>query len=199
MNTNELFHPNFVAAVEVVLSEKCVNGETVSRKELCFLLDLATDETLTSALENAIGGLVSLGALEGYEVRGGRYGGIGKIGDKRPVPTKVKGERKTRIAKPKTFPEGFVEAVNTHLDQLATDDTAVTRRQVAEAMGTPGSQTEIMISKVYNEGLIEGFVTKIGPQGGFVRVSAVAEEEVPATERNHQPVGTDGDDDMLSA
>lgn len=174
MNTNQIFNRDFVDQVRNVLSERCVDGAAVTRSQLCQILGIPvpSDKDKRMVLENTVGSLITLGAVEGYEMRHGRFGGIGKTGE-RPAKTEKGKRSKTVNPSRVSFPEGFIEAAQSKLDELSADGSSVTRRKLAEAMGQPGSDTENLISKAFKAGYFEGYTTKIGANGGFMRVGAV--------------------------
>lgn len=144
-----MFAVAFVSSVESALSARCANGQACSVKELCETLELNEAE-----VGGAVRCLVHL--LPEYETKKGS--GITLRGTERqPRPTE--------------FAEGFVDSVRDALESLASADRGVTRKQIAEAIGQPGSDTELNISKAYKAGHLEGWSVKKGPSGGFVRAT----------------------------
>jgi hypothetical protein len=143
-------------------------------------------------LEAVVGALVGLNVITGFEGRKGPGGGIGKAGEKRvsATPKDANGKKTTRAVE---FPEGFlaklVETVETLCigteagsikaegGDLVTIGCSVPRRDIAKAMGLPGSDTEVLISNALNSGNLPGFASKRGVGGGICRL---AQGQTPA-------------------
>lgn len=147
-----MFNSEFVSSVEDVLADRCANGQACSVKELCEALELD---------EKDVGGAVRclVHNLSDYETKKGS--GITLRGaERQPRPTE--------------FAEGFVDSIRSALESLATAGRGVTRKAIAEAIGQPGSDTELNISKAYKAGHLEGWTVRKGPSGGFVRETETA-------------------------
>ncbi len=204
MNT-VIFDSSFVTRVREALQAKCVNGEAISRTALCQELGLvagptpkltrkgrkqADPETLQAvqrqhAVEQVVGALVTLGALEGFESRRGLHGGIGRVGEKP--------EAKVTAPKPVELPAGFVEKLSATLAKVCKPGVCVPRRDVAKAMKSPGSDTELMISAALKTGALPGFASKRGIGGGIRSIGMVGSEgagepeaEAPAPKRSRK-------------
>lgn len=194
MNVKNIFNSDFVAHVVNTLDEKCINGETLTREELCQALDLASplpekpsdpeapkgesDSPAWSAYKSArarnltveaiVGSLITLDVIQGFDTRKGPGGGIGKVGEKRQAAAKD-AKKNTR----KEFPEGFLDNLTTALNTLCVEPgKCVPRRDIAKSMGTPGSETDALISAALASGRVPGFGSQRGVGGGIKRLAA---------------------------
>lgn len=189
MEIREVFDSGFIGTVTDTLNTKCVEGETLTRAALCHELGLteplAEDASKEAkahnmAVEAVVGALITLDVIEGFETRKGPGGGIGKVGERRSPGAKEPGKKGNRVVE---FPEGFIDNLSTTLDTLCVDGKCVPRRDVAAAMGMPGSDTEALISAaLVPGGLVAGFETRRGVGGGIRRSTVVPVAAEPATD-----------------
>lgn len=159
-------------------------GETISREKLCEELGL------DASFSGMISALVNSGAVDGYEIRRGPYGGIGKVGEKRPPGSLP---RIQRTKKSEMFDPGFLEKVSETLEYLTEGDPTkyIRRVEVARAMGMPGSDVEAAISLALNSGKIEGYESRRG-MGGGIRPLQVESVEQEPEETKEEPAAEDG-------
>lgn len=178
-----LFNKNFLGRLKKVLDTKCVGGVAVNREQLCQ--EMGLDPKM---FQGTISALIHSGAVEGYEVKRGNYGGIGKVGEARKLPEGVK---ISRPRKSEQFDPGFLKLVQETLVKLTSEhpEAFVRRLDVAKAMGMPGSDTENAISLAINSGKIPGYESKRGAGGGIRRATpggtpkVEKAEEVPVSQR----------------
>lgn len=202
MKIRDIFASEFVQFVTDTLNTKCVAGETLTRAALC--LELGLTEALVEpaadapaaekeaskeakahnlAVEAVVGSLITLDVIDGFETRKGPGGGIGKVGERRAPAAKEPGKKGNRVVE---FPEGFIANLSSTLDTLCVDGKCIPRRDVAAAMGKPGSDTEALISAALTAGgPVAGFETRRGVGGGIRR--SVAGEPAPAAEATTEP------------
>lgn len=235
---HSIFAPEFLALVTDTLNAKCVDGEALTRAELCHELGLTepllensdslsenakaagmTVEAFKDAkshnllVESVVGSLVGLEIIQGFEARKGPGGGIGKVGEKRSAGPK---DPSKKAAKNVEFPEGFIDLLSTTIEGLCTGNEpgtvkvgpkgtevtlhtigcSVPRRDIAKAMGQPGSDTEALISAALAAGHLPGFTAKRGVGGGIIRL---APGETPATlpEVSESPETSESADEVV--
>lgn len=179
---NSVFNKGFLGKLKRVLDTKCVSGETCTREQVCK--DIGLDPNL---YQGTISALVNSGLVEGYEIKRGPYGGIGKIGEKRP-PGSI--QHPTRTRKSEMFSQEFLELVTETLDEMTDADPSkfVRRIDVAEKMGMPGSDTENAISLAIHSGKVPGYESKRGVGGGIRREQKVDGEAKPEVVAEAAPV-----------
>lgn len=180
---NTIFNKSFMGKLRRSLEASTHNGETISREKLCEELGLDT------SFSGMISALVNSGVVEGYEIRRGPYGGIGKVGEKRPPGSLP---RISRPKKSEMFDPAFLEKVKETLETLTEEDPTkyIRRVEVARAMGMPGSDVEAAISLSLNSGKIEGYESRRGMGGGIRRIQpegVEAESEVESEEEIVEP------------
>lgn len=122
-------------------------------------------------IEAALGSMISLQVIPGYENRRGPGRGIGRSGER---ATKEKGQAQPRTVK---FPDGFL---NTLCDVLHTEipvgsgsSTRLTRKEIVQRMNArdpsvqPGSDVENLVSAALRQGELEGYQAFRGVDGGI--------------------------------
>lgn len=166
-----MFDSNFLGKVSAILNDRCVNGGTVSRTEICRLLNL------DSSWDATIGALVRQSVIPGFELRKGLHGGIGRVGEK-PVRTKA-----TKAPKSSQFDEEFLAQLREACDMLCVEGVYIPRHLLALTMKSPGSKTENLISLAIKSGSVPGYASSAGRGRGVYRLSSVgsegASEETP--------------------
>lgn len=180
MNINQIFAPSFITIVQDLLDQKCVSGAAVTRSDLCRYLDLSVpdsgdpkkNEHLALVLDGVVGSLITLDVIPGFESRKGPGGGIGRVGEKRAPVAK---EKEVSTVKEATYPEGFLSRLESTLNTMCVDAKCFRRKDIAQQMGMPGSDTEALISSAIKDlsGLGARFESQRGIGGG-VRRRAVA-------------------------
>ena len=160
---NTLFTKNFLGRLKRVLDVKCAGGLACNRETVCQ--ELSLDPKLFAG---TISALINSGAVEGYEIKRGTYGGIGQKGVQRVLP---EGVVINRPKKSDHFDPEFVQLVRDTLEEMTEEDpTAYVRRiDVARKMGMPGSDVENAISLAINTGKVAGYESKRGAGGGIRR------------------------------
>lgn len=112
--------------------------DTITRKALCQKMEMAEcDGDIFSKM-------LRLDLLPEFESRGGN--GIGRKNVEKPKPSAKFGGQE--------FADKVIETLKEH---IKTRQHAMTRRQLAEAMGIPGGDTETAISAVFKDKLIVGY------------------------------------------
>lgn len=156
----EIFNKIFLGKLKKILNEKCVPGAgtTVTREDACGALGL------DPSYQSVISTLVNSGAVEGFELRRGPWGGIGRVGEKRP-PGSIPG----RTPKSEMFSDEFLNHLRETLERVCEGEKFVTRRTISKEMGMPGSEVEQAISLAISTGKIPGYETKRGAGGGIRR------------------------------
>lgn len=181
---NQLFTKNFLGRLKKVLDTKCAGGLAVNRESVCA--ELSLDPKLFAG---TISALINSGAVEGYEIKRGTYGGIGKVGVARVLP---EGVVINRPRKSDQFDPEFVELVKNTLEEMTEEDpTAYVRRiDVAKKMGMPGSDVENAISLALASGKVPGYESKRGAGGGIRRAQPKPQGQaaVPAAKEEAAPV-----------
>lgn len=162
MKSVEIFSGDFVTAVAAKLDEVCVNGVRITRGNLLRALDVEVDDKHRPAVEAVLGTAVSLGVFPGYDNAPGLDGGVGKMGVKAPKAAK-------QGPKPVTFQDGFIDNLIVTLNKVLIGNTAMPRRDIAAAMGSPGSDTELLISAALRQGMLPDFESIPGAKGGVRR------------------------------
>jgi hypothetical protein len=163
------FTKNFLVQLRRVLDSKTTGGVAVTREQVCQELGLDS-----KIFQGTISALVNSGQLEGYEIKRGSYGGIGKVGEKHKLP---EGVRAARPRKEESFSPEFVKLVSDTLEAMTEEspEKYVRRLDVAKAMGMPGSDTEDAISLALSSGKVPGYESKRGAGGGIRRAQPGAE------------------------
>jgi len=156
--SKQIFNNTFLDKIKTFLAEKCDDGSCVTRKQLCEALDI------DSALDGTIGSIIKLGYVDGFRIWMGPNGGIGRT-DLRPPKKK----RSTTAYTPKVTDE-FKALLRIELDKLCVAGVYVSRKEVAEAMGDPGTKAENLISAAIKMDEFADFATKHGKGGGVYRV-----------------------------
>lgn len=162
MKTVDIFSVDFVSTVTAKLDEVCVNGRRITRGNLLRALDVEADDKHRPGLEATLGTAVSLGVFPGYDNAPGLEGGIGKVGVKAPKAAK-------QGPKPVTFADGFIDNLTETLNKVLVGNAAMPRRDIAAAMGVPGSDTELLISAALRQGRLPNFESTPGAKGGVRR------------------------------
>lgn len=164
-------------------------------------------------VEAVVGAMITLDVIQGFGTRKGPQGGIGRLGEKRS-PSK---DSDKKTSKNVEFPDGFLDNLVTTVNSvcigsvagtlklgetiLATVGTTVPRRDIAKAMGLPGSDTEVLISAALASGKLPGFASKRGANGGIVRLAPgvvlpeAAEASAEAVEPEAQATSAEMDDE----
>jgi hypothetical protein len=166
-----VFSDEFLGQLAEALEEKCADGGSMTKSEVCEALSLDADFAPT------IGTVVSMGLLPDFEVRRAR--GISKVG---VTPTRRATATSATSASVELSDE-FLEELKATLEDMCPQPKdgkvgAVPRRDVAAAMGTPGYKAEQMISAALRRDDFEDFKMRRGKNGGICRVV----EEVPEEE-----------------
>jgi len=156
--STSVFTESFLEQVKDVLENKCQDGAAITRNKLCQELGLEP------AFEGAVGTVVTMGLIPGYDMRKGR--GIGLKGAK----------SNKRVAEPE-LTEEFLGLLKATLEDTCPEDgKCVPRKSIADAMGETGLKVENMISAALKRDDFSDFEARPGRFGGVRRVS-VAEEE----------------------
>jgi len=176
MNT-DIFNPTFVTRVLDTLNEECPEGtgKRITRS------DLASKLGLQKEFEGTLGAMVKYDMLEGWSSFKGVNGGIGRVGEK---PATKSGSSTLTVT------QEFVDRVSQVLSSLVVaGGSPVPRREVAKALGEPGSKTEALISAALKtEALSVTYTTKRGKSGGVILATDKVEKPAPAA-----PVASDSD------
>lgn len=170
----EIFNKIFLGKLKKILNDKCPpgTGTTVTREDACTALGL------DPSFQSVISTLVNSGSVEGFEVRRGPWGGIGRVGEKRPP-----GSMPGRTPKSEMFSDEFLTHLRETLERVCEGDKFVTRRTISKEMGMPGSEVEQAISLAIAAGKIPGYETKRGAGGGIRREQPDSPEEPTAEEQ----------------
>jgi len=181
MKSVDIFSSDFVTAVTTKLDEVCVDGARITRGNLLRSLDVEVDDKHRPAVEAVLGTAVSLGVFPGYDNAPGLDGGVGKVGVKAPKAAK-------QGPKPVTFQDGFIDNLVSTLNKVLVGSTAMPRRDIAAAMGSPGSDTEQLISAALRQGMLPDFESIPGAKGGVRRkqVLTPVADPTPAKEETAQ-------------
>lgn len=196
MNT-DIFNPTFVTRVLDTLNEECPEGtgKRITRS------DLASKLGLQKEFESTLGAMVKYDMLEGWSSFKGVNGGIGRVGEK---PATKSGSSTLAVT------QEFVDRVGQVLSNLVVSGgSPVPRREIARALGEPGSKTEALISAALKtEALSEVYDTKRGKGGGVILAPAptasdsdesdaeVTEEVTEETEQEAPEASDESQDDL---
>lgn len=196
MNT-DIFNPTFVTRVLDTLNEECPEGtgKRITRS------DLASKLGLQKEFESTLGAMVKYDMLEGWSSFKGVNGGIGRVGEK---PATKSGSSTLAVT------QEFVDRVGQVLSNLVVSGgSPVPRREIARALGEPGSKTEALISAALKtEALSEVYATKRGKGGGVILAPAptasdsdesdaeVTEEVTEETEQEAPEASDESQDDL---
>lgn len=168
MNT-DIFSQTFVTRVLDTLNEECPEGtgQRITRS------DLASKLGLQKEFEPTLGAMVKHDMLEGWGSFKGVNGGIGRVGEK---PATKSGSSTLAVT------QEFVDRVGQVLSNLVVSGgSPVPRREIAQALGEPGSKTEALISAALKtEDLNELYATKRGKGGGVILAADKVEKPAPA-------------------
>ena len=168
MNT-DIFSQTFVTRVLDTLNEECPEGtgQRITRADLAAKLGLEKE------FESMLGAMVKHDMLENWSSYKGVNGGIGRVGEK---PATKSGGSSLIVD------QEFVDRVGQVLSNLVTaGGSPVPRREIAAALGEPGSKTEAMISAALkDEALSEIYGTKRGKGGGVILAKDVVVKSAPA-------------------
>lgn len=169
MNT-DIFSQTFVTRVLDTLNEECPEGtgQRITRS------DLASKLGLQKEFEPTLGAMVKHDMLEGWFSFKGVNGGIGRVGEK---PATKSGSSTLAVT------QEFVDRVGQVLSNLVVSGgSPVPRREIAQALGEPGSKTEALISAALKtETLSEVYATKRGKGGGVILAADKVEKPAPTT------------------
>jgi hypothetical protein len=178
MNT-DIFNPTFVTRVLDTLNEECPEGtgKRITRS------DLASKLGLQKEFEPTLGAMVKHDMLEGWSSFKGVNGGIGRVGER---PTTKSGSSTLAVT------QEFVGRVGQVLSNLVVaGGSPVPRRDIAQALGEPGSKTEALISAaIKTETLSETYATKVGKGGGVI----LAADKVEKAAQAPAPTASDSDE-----
>lgn len=178
MNT-DIFNPTFVTRVLDTLNEECPEGtgKRITRTALASKLGLQKE------FEPTLGAMVKYDMLEGWSSFKGVNGGIGRVGEK---PATKSGSSTLTVT------QEFVDRVGQVLSNLVVSGgSPVPRREIARALGEPGSKTEALISAALKtEALSEIYATKRGKGGGVILAADKVKKAAPAP----APTASDSDE-----
>lgn len=187
MKITELFDHDAVQEIVDMLGTKCVDGNRLTRAELCAELGLteplpekATKEMKLHNLtvEAVVGSLLTLGVVTGFHAKKGPGGGIGKDGAEAPIVDK----KAKKLAKRPECPEGFVDELKKVLNRLCVGSTRVGRKAIVNAMTLPEGVDMLaavnFLSAAKAGGLLPGFASARGVGGGLFRAPVEAPRAV---------------------
>lgn len=161
---NSVFSDSFVNSVTAALNEGCPEGSGTCMTRTVLAEKIGLDKKL----ECVLGPLVSLGHVEGYEVRKGPRGGIGRAGER---PPKIK----STPSAPK-LGQGFIDNLKTALVICCDDNgTPVPRPVIAKEMGIEGQEQLISAALKLDE--FSNYSSKVGKGGGILRNAALSSDE----------------------
>jgi hypothetical protein len=193
MNISDLFNHETVQKVAETLNNRCIEGQRLTRAELCAELGLieplSSSSTKEKKLHNltveaAVGSLLTLGIIPGFDAKKGPGGGIGIKGS-----TIIPADKKKKNIKRVDYPEGFLDNVKNALNTLCIGSVKIPRKSIINAIKLPDNVDMIMavnlLSAAKAGGLLPGFGSSPGVGGGFYRLPqegiTVASDAIPAT------------------
>lgn len=160
MNMTKIFTNEFVEQIKAILDEKCQpGGPIVTRKDICEAMGLDTDHA------NLISLVLNNGYLEGYGLTKGRYGGAYRDADR---------AAKKALGNQVNLSDEFKTQLRTALQQHCTPEAKLSRKEVAELMGSPDSATETKISAALK---LDEFSDYRIARGAGIRLATVNEED----------------------
>jgi len=186
MNT-DIFSQTFVNRVIDTLKEECPEGagKRITRTSLASKLGLQKE------FESTLGAMIKYNMLEGWSSFKGVNGGIGRVGEK---PTSKSSSSSTL-----SVPQEFIDRVGEVLSHLVVSGgKPVPCREIAKALGEPGSKTERLVSAALKtEALSELYTSKRGKGGGIFLAADKDKDKKPvvATSSFDDSNSEDSEDD----
>jgi len=174
MSNNSIFSDSFLANLSSVLETNCADNKSASSSVVCDAMGLPAD------LKHTIGLAINMGLVPNFKLSKGR--GIYKdepVTEGAPAKPRVKKNARlkkvatdtdaTTAAKAPKFTDEFLVLLRITLEDLcAASERAVPRKAVAEAMRSPGTKTELMVSEALKLDSFSDFKIKAGRNGGII-------------------------------
>lgn len=178
MNKDSVFTTDFVSTVHAMLEKECADNKAITRKTICSHLDLPP------VFESTIGILISLNIIPGFDnIKGVGIVKKGAKNVKRSSNSQSSANNELNIH----LTDDFKDKLRlTLLQRCSTDPKrSVSRKAIAEFMGSAGSLTEQLISLALKTEEFNNYKMRVGRNGGIYRVNCSAINHV---ETSSQPV-----------